>query len=223
MNQDHYLGAGPLCGAQIRYLIRSGAGEWLGGLAFSASAWRVEARDHWISWNEEARREHLQEVIANSRFLIRPSVRAPNLASHALGLALRQVASDLCERYGYAPLLVETFVDAERFAGTCYQAANWELVGVTQGRGRQDTEHQSAQTVKKVWVYPLHAQARERLRGGAPAPTTPAPADWAEQEFGGAALGDERRKRRLLVLARDFYARPQASVPEASPAPTMFT
>jgi hypothetical protein len=215
MNQDHYLGAGPLCGAQIRYLLRSGTGEWLGGLAFSASAWRVEARDRWIGWNEEARREHLQEVIANSRFLIRPSVRVPNLASHALGLALRQVRSDWRERYGYEPLLVETFVDAERFTGTCYQAANWELVGVTQGRGRQDTEHESAQPVKKVWVYPLHAQARERLRGGAPAPTTPAPADWAEQEFGGAVLGDERRKRRLLVLARDFYARPQASVPEA--------
>ena len=215
MNQDHYLGAGPLCGAQIRYLLRSGTGEWLGGLAFSASAWRVEARDRWIGWNEEARREHLQEVIANSRFLIRPSVRVPNLASHALGLALRQVRSDWRERYGYEPLLVETFVDAERFTGTCYQAANWELVGVTQGRGRQDTEHESAQPVKKVWVYPLHAQARERLRGGAPAPTTPPPADWAEQEFGGAVLGDERRKRRLLVLARDFYARPQASVPEA--------
>ncbi len=114
-------------------------------------------------------------------------------------------------RYGYEPLLVETFVDAERFAGTCYQAANWELVGVTQGRGRQDTEHQSAQPVKKVWVYPLHAQARERLRGGAAAPTTPSPADWAEQEFGGAILGDERLKRRLLVLVRDFYARPSSS------------
>ena len=215
MNQEHYLGAGPLCGAQIRYLLGSGAGEWLGGLAFSASAWRVEARDRWIGWNEQARREHLQEVIANSRFLIRPCVRAPNLASHALGLALRRVTSDWRERYGYEPLLVETFVDAERFTGTCYQAANWELVGVTQGRGRQDAKHQSAQPVKKIWVYPLHRQARERLRGGAPLPTTPSPTDWAEQEFGGAVLGDERLERRLLTLARDFYARPQASMPEA--------
>jgi hypothetical protein len=215
MNQEHYLGAGPLCGAQIRYLLCSGAGGWLGGLAFSASAWRVEARDRWIGWNEQARREHLQEVIANSRFLIRPCVRVPNLASHALGLALRRVTSDWRERYGYEPLLVETFVDAERFTGTCYQAANWELVGVTQGRGRQDAKHQGAQPVKKVWVYPLHPQARERLRGGAPAPTTPAPADWAEQEFGGVVLGDERLERRLLTLARDFYARPQASMPEA--------
>lgn len=215
MNQYHYLGAGPLCGAQIRYLIRSGTGEWLGGLAFSASAWRVKARDRWIGWNEEVRREHLQEVIANSRFLIRPSLRAPNLASHVLGLALRRVGSDWRDRYGYEPLLVETFVDAERFAGTCYQAANWELVGVTQGRGRQDTEHECAQPVKKVWVYPLHAQAREQLRGGGSAPTMSVSSDWAEQEFGGAVLGDERLKRRLLVLARDFYARPQASVPEA--------
>jgi len=215
MNQYHYLGAGPLCGAQIRYLIRSGTGEWLGGLAFSASAWRVEARDRWVGWSAGARREHLQEVIANSRFLIRPSLRAPNLASHVLGLALRRVGSDWCERYGYEPLLVETFVDVERFAGTCYRAANWELVGVTKGRGRQDTEHECAQPVKKVWVYPLHAQARERLRGGVSAPTVSPPSDWAEQEFGGAVLGDERLKRRLLILARDFYARPQASVPEA--------
>jgi Domain of unknown function (DUF4338)/Transposase DNA-binding/Transposase Tn5 dimerisation domain len=215
MNQEHYLGAGPLCGAQIRYLLCSGAGGWLGGLAFSASAWRVEARDRWIGWNEQGRREHLQQVIANSRFLIRPCVRVPNLASHALGLALRRVTSDWRERYGYEPLLVETFVDAERFTGTCYQAANWELVGVTQGRGRQDAKHQGAQPVKKVWVYPLHPQARERLRGGAPALTTPAPADWAEQEFGGVVLGDERLERRLLTLARDFYARPQASMPEA--------
>lgn len=215
MNQYHYLGAGPLCGAQIRYLIRSGAGEWLGGLAFSASAWRVEVRDRWIGWNEEARRKHLQEVIANSRFLIRPSLRAPNLASHVLGLALRRVGSDWRERYGYEPLLVETFVDVERFAGTCYRAANWELVGVTKGRGRQDTEHEGAQPVKKVWVYPLHAQARERLRGGVSVPTMSPSSDWAEQEFGGVVLGDERLKRRLLVLARDFYARPQASVPEA--------
>ena len=214
LDRYHPQGAGPLCGAQIRYSIRSRTGEWLGGLAFSAPAWRVEARDRWIGWNEEARREHLQEVIANSRFLILPWLRVPNLASHVLGQALRRVGRDWQQLYGYEPWLVETFVDAEHFTGTCYRAANWELVGVTQGRGREDRDHARGQSVKQVWVYALHPRARQRLGGCAPAPPPP-PADWAEEEFGGARLGDERLRERLLILARDFYARPQANLPQA--------
>jgi len=214
MNQYHYLGAGPLCGAQIRYAVRSRQGEWLGGLAFSAAAWRLAARDEWIGWSEETRREHLQEVIANSRFLILPHLRVAHLASHVLGLALRRVAPDWQERYGYKPLLVETFVDAERFTGACYRAANWREVGQTAGRGRQDREHAGGQAVKRVFLYALHSQARQRLGGQAPAPPVP-PADWAEEEFGGARLGNKRLRERLLTLARDFYARPQANLPQA--------
>jgi len=214
LNRYHPLGAGPLCGAQIRYAILRATGEWLGGLAFSAAAWRVQVRDDWIGWDEEARREHLQEVIANSRFLILPWLRVPDLASHVLGKALRRVRRDWQQRYGYEPWLVETFVDAQRFAGTCYRAANWQLLGLTQGRGRQDREHEREQTVKQVWVYPLHARARQRLGGGAPAPP-PLPEDWAEKEFGRARLGDERLRQRLLILAHDFYARPQANLPQA--------
>jgi hypothetical protein len=218
MNQYHYLGAGPLCGAQLRYLITSGAGEWLGGLAFSAAAWQLEARDRWIGWSAEARRQHLHLVIANSRFLILPQRRVANLASHVLGLALKQVGPDWQQRYGYEPVLVETFVEPERFAGTCYRAANWVRVGVTQGRGRQDAGHLSLLPVKQVLVYPLQRQARERLGGGAPA-APPPPKDWAEQEFGGAELGDQRLNQRLLTLARDFYARPQARLPQACQSP----
>jgi len=214
MNQYHYLGAGPLCGAQIRYGVRSGHGEWLGGLAFSAAAWHLAARDDWIGWSEEARREHLHQVIGNSRFLILPHLRVAHLASHVLGLALRQVARDWQERYGYRPLLVETFVEAERFTGTCYRAANWLEVGQTVGRGRQDREHSGGRAVKRVFLYALHAQARQRLGGHAPAPPPP-PADWAEEEFGGARLGNKRLGERLLTLARDFYARPQANLPQA--------
>lgn len=214
MNRYHYLGAGPLCGAQMRYLVRSGQGEWLGGLAFSAAAWRVEARDRWIGWSSEARRQHLHRVIANSRFLIRPPGRAPHLASHVLGLALRQVSGDWRQRYGYEPVLVETFVEAGRFAGTCYRAANWIEVGETKGRGRQDRERTCRGAVKRVLLYPLREGAREELGGGPPA-SDPPPSEWAEEEFGGAALGDERLQRRLLILARDFYARPQANIPQA--------
>ena len=212
MERYHYLGAGPLCGAQMRYGVRSGQGEWLGGLAFSGAAWQLAARDEWIGWSDQARREHLHEVIANSRFLILPHWRVPNLASHVLSLALQQVADDWQERYGYRPLLVKTFVDAERFTGACYRAANWLEVGQTAGRGRQDREHAGGRAVKRVFLYALHSQARQRLGGQAPAPPPP-PADWAEEEFGGARLGDERLRQRLLILTRDFYARPQANLP----------
>jgi len=213
LERYHPQGAGPLCGAQMRYAIRSRTGEWLGGLAFSAAAWRVAARDRWIGWSEAARREHLPRVIANSRFLLLPTVHVPHLASHVLGQALRRVGRDWQQRYGYQPYLVETFVEAGQ-AGTCYHAANWMEVGKTAGRGRQDRRHQCRQSVKQVWVYALHRQARERLGGGAAAPSPP-PADWAEEEFGAARLGDARLRQRLLILARDRYARPQANLPQA--------
>lgn len=219
MEQHHPLGGGPLCGAQMRYLIRSGRYGYLGGLAFSAAAWRLKARDRWIGWNEAARRQNLHRVIANSRFLILPGVRVPHLASHVLSLAVRRLCGDWKQRYGYEPLLVETFVEQEQSEGTCYRAANWEEVGQTQGRGRQDREHDRPSSVKRVLVYPLHRRARKQLCRAVPEPAAPAqprpvPQDWAEQEFGGAGL-DQRLNRRLGVIARDFYARPQAQIPEA--------
>ncbi|HEY2945208.1 MAG TPA: IS4 family transposase [Vicinamibacteria bacterium] len=222
MARYHPLGAGPLCGAQIRYLIRSATQGWLGGLAFSAAAWRVEARDRWIGWTEAARQQHLHQVLANSRLLILPHVRVPHLASHVLGQAVRRLPEDWQARYGYKPLLVETYVEEARYQGTCYRAANWIPVGTTKGRGRQDRTHQRAAPVKRVFVYALQAQARARLgtaeavADGPAAPASPpVPVDWAEEEFGAARLGDERLTQRLLVMARDFYARPRAQIPQA--------
>ena len=127
MNTSHYLGSGPLCGAQMRYLIQSKNFGWLGGLAFSAAAWRLGARDGWIGWSEESRRENLSRVVCNSRFLILPQVQVPNLASHVLSLVTKRIARDWTERYGLAPVLLETFVERERFGGICYRAANWIL------------------------------------------------------------------------------------------------
>jgi len=219
MDRYHYLGSGPLCGAQLRYLIRSASHGWLGGLAFSAAAWKVRARDRWIGWSPETREQNLHQVVGNSRFLLLPHLRVPHLASHVLGRALRRLSKDFRQRYGYEPLLVETFIEQERFAGTCYRAANWIEVGHTQGRGRQDRGHRGGSGIKRVFVYPLHEQARERL--GASALARPVrvakcvPQDWAQEEFGAAALGDRRLNRRLLTIARDFYARPQAQIPQA--------
>ena len=205
---EHPQGAGVMVGAQMRYLIGSEHG-WLGGLGFGASAIKLGDRDQWIGWNVQQQREHLHRVIGMSRFLIRPSVRCHNLASMVLGMTLRTLAQDFEERYKYRPWLVESFVDSDFFAGTCYQAANWVAVGKTKGRGRQDREHQSAKSVKAIYVYPLEASWRARM--GVPEPVgliALQPGEgldgdaWASQEFGGATLGDERLGERLVDSAR---------------------
>jgi hypothetical protein len=219
MDRHHYLGSGPLCGAQIRYLVRSGKQEWLGGLAFSAAAWRVEARDSWIGWDRESREQNLNQVVDNSRFLILPYVQIPHLASHVLGLALRRLRSDWRGRYGYEPLLVETFIESARFRGTCYRASNFIEVGKTQGRGRQDGLNQRKVPVKRVLMYAWSEHEREQLGKASASTQKPevavAARDWTEREFGGARLPDERLRKRLLTMARDLYARPQAQLPEA--------
>lgn len=216
MNAHHPLGGGPLCGAQIRYLVIT---EWgcIGGLSFSAPAWRLGARDEWIGWDDAGRRTGLPRVINNSRFLILPSVRVPHLASHVLGLALRRVAADWQARYGVTPVLAETFTDQTRHRGTCYRAANWVHAGQTDGRGRQDRKGTTKLAVKDVWLYPLARNWREVL-GGRERPKTVRKSgvtNWAEGEFGSCALGDERLNRRLVRLAQDFYAQPTANIPQA--------
>lgn len=222
MSRHHYLGNGPLCGAQMRYLIKSSRHGYLGGFAFSAAAWRIEVRDSWIGWDSVSREKNLQKVVCNSRFLIVPQVQAPHLASHVLALMAKRLVADWQERYGITPVLLETFVEQGRFKGTCYKAANWIHVGETKGRGRQN---RCCLPVKDVYVYPLHAQAREILNADkAQAVGVPRTyADWAEEEFGLAEIGDRRLVKRLQTIARDFYARPQANVPQAcgSKAKTM--
>ena len=214
---EHYLGYRPLVGAQLRYLLRSAHG-WLGAVGFSAAAWQVAPRDAWIGWSPAARRAQLPQVVCNSRFLLRPGVRVPHLASHVLGLCARRLPADWQARYGAAPVLLETYVERGRFAGTCYRAANWVHVGTTQGRGRQDRHHARAVPVKDIYLYPLRPAWRAVLcpaSAAPPAPPPPAARDWAEAEFGAVALGDVRRRGRLLTLARDFSARPQANLPQA--------
>ena len=218
MNKHHYLGAGPLCGAQIRYLIYSSVFGVLGGLAVSSAAWRLGPRERWVGWDEEQRQRGLSRVVCNSRFLILPQVRVPYLASHVLAQCTKRVAEDWQERYGYKPLLMETFVDRERYRGTCYRAANWIYAGYTQGRGRQDCKNEYSKSIKDIYLYPLDNRFREILCEGMgipPGKDSPVTADWAEEEFGQAKLGDKRLRQRLILIARDFCARPRADVPEA--------
>lgn len=215
----HPLGAGPLCGAQLRYLVRSAAG-YLGALSFSAAAWRLAARDAFIGWDDATRRARLAQVVNNSRFLILPTVKVPNLASHVLSRAAARLPRDWQAHYGVRPVLLETFVEAARHRGSSYRAANWMEIGATCGRGRQDRQHAARGTAKRIFVRPLCGHWRQQLAAeGPPGAASRAPparsGDWAEQEFGQAQLPDARLKRRLLGLARDFYARPSANVPQA--------
>jgi len=158
----HYLGYKPLTGAQLRYLAFAGP-ELVALLGFGAAAWTLAARDRFIGWSVEQRRQNLQRVVNNARFLILPWVRSRNLASRLLGGAARRLPRDWEQRYGYRPVLLETFVEHARFRGTCYRAANWIAIGQTQGRGKADRQHQHALPVKEVLLYPLHRQFRSML------------------------------------------------------------
>jgi hypothetical protein len=222
MDKYHYLGSGPLCGAQIRYLICSEGGEYLGGLSFSAAIWRLSARDKWIGWSDKARRANLNRVVCNSRFLILPTIQVPNLASHVLSLGTTRLCDDWEERYGIRPVLVETFVNPKRFKGTCYLAANWINLGRTAGRSNPYPNGKIPDGKKEIFAYPLDSGSnwKERLctepktaLGSMSRPESFG--DWTEEEFGAIEVYDERLKARLFTLASDFFAQPGVLVPQA--------
>ena len=172
MARHHYLGFRVPFGASLRYLIQISPAEGqtvAGCLQFSSPAWRLEARDCWIGWTDAMRTKRLQRIVSNSRFLIVPSVQVKGLASHVLSLASRHLREDWYQSYRVRPVLLETFVEQERYRGTCYRAANWICLGQTRGRGRMDRDHQNREPVKTIWVYPLDKRFRQILRGERPA------------------------------------------------------
>lgn len=218
LDAHHYLKSGPLCGAQLRYLVRSERYGWLGGLSYSACARRVECRDEWIGWTPAAREHNHPLVVNNSRFLIAPTVRVKCLASWVLARAQARLADDWEAVYRYRPVLLETYVERGRFAGTCYRAANWRQVGNTRGRGRQG----HGASIKDVYVLPVSGDWQQHLCREADgqvctrAPRlTRAPADWIEAELGRANMGDARLTARLLEMTGMFYAKPTANIPQA--------
>ncbi|MGI9863103.1 DUF4338 domain-containing protein [Moorella naiadis] len=161
----HPLGYLRAIGAQQRYWIRvQGANgrEIVGAMLFGAAAKALVARDQWIGWTPEERRRYRPRIVNNNRFLILPDVHIPHLASRALALAARRIRADWQARYGYEPVLLETFIEPE-YTGTCYRAANWLKIGQTAGRGRQDTFKKYEASVKSIWVYPLVPNWRQRL------------------------------------------------------------
>lgn len=163
LSQHHYLGYRGPVGENLAYLVRDCQGRDLACVLFGAAAWKTKPRDAWIGWDDDTRARRLSFVANNHRFLIFPWVRVPYLASHILGRIFRRLADDWQTKYGHPVHLLETFVERERFKGTCYRAANWICVGQTQGRSRQDRYNTLRVPVKDIYVYPLIPQFRERL------------------------------------------------------------
>ena len=165
VERHHYLGCRVPFGANLRYGVRNRDRE-LACLLWTSPAWKMRARDAWIGWSDEQRQRNLQSIVNNGRFLILPWVRVKGLASKILALSARQMPREWQIRYGHRLLLLETLVDAVRFRGTCYRAANWIYVGQTAGRGRMDREHKNhGQSTKDIYLYPLLRDTRQRLCG----------------------------------------------------------
>jgi hypothetical protein len=163
LERFHYLGCRGAVGENLHYAVTNTAGRLLACVLFGAAAWKCRSRDEFIGWSAIQKQERLGGIVNNSRFLILPFVRIPHLASWILGKILRRLGRDWEAKYGHPVVLVETFVDRERFRGTCYRAANWIHTGTTTGRSRQDRRHILQVPVKDVYVYPLRRRFRQEL------------------------------------------------------------
>jgi len=159
----HYLGYTPLPGAQLRYFITAN-GQILALTGFGAAAWQTSPRDKFIGWDHEQRKRNLHLIVNNARFLILPWVQSKNLASKILALHSRQLPYDWEDKYNIRPVLMESFVEKNRFAGTCYKAANWCNVGQTKGRGKLGPPGKISVPIKNVWLYPLNKNFRALLK-----------------------------------------------------------
>lgn len=151
----HYLGFNGTVGENMKYMIFDNERRTLACLLFGSAAWSCAARDEYLGWDRDTRINHLHLVTNNTRFLILPWVRVPHLASHILATVTRRIRDDWRKKYGHSLLLLETFVEVDRFRGTCYRAANWRYVGVTRGRSRNDRYNSLRVPVKAVYLYPL--------------------------------------------------------------------
>ena len=148
VDRYHYLGYRRPMGPHLRYFIIDSQGRRLGCVMFSYATKRLPCRDAWIGagWVEKQHKRHLNLILNNNRFLVLPWVKVKNLASKVLSMASRQLPADWYQAHGWRPVLLETFVDTERYDASCYRAANWQLIGHTEGRGK---------TRKEVLIYPL--------------------------------------------------------------------
>jgi hypothetical protein len=162
MEEHHYLGYEQPVGEHLKYLVWA-QGRPIACLAWSSAPRHIGARDRYIGWDQQTRRRNIRLVAYNTRFLILPWVRVKHLASHILGRMAARISEDWQRMYGHPIYFLETFVDPERFRGTCYRAANWVLLGETTGRGKQSNSYVPNRSIKQVLGYPLTKRFRERL------------------------------------------------------------
>jgi len=162
IDRYHYLGYTKLPGAQMKYFVYA-ADDPVALLGFNSAAWRIAPRDWYIGWSDEKRKENLHLVLNNARFLILPWVCSKNLASKALSMVCKQIATDWQQRYNYRPVVLETFIEKKRFSGSCYRAANWINVGTTKGRGRDDRTQMAKLPKKDIYIYPLEKNFQNML------------------------------------------------------------
>jgi len=160
--EHHYLGAARGVGTQLKYLV-SRSGRALACITFTSAPRHLGPRDRFIGWSAEARRANLRYLAYNTRFLVLPWVEVPHLASHVLGRVARRVSRDCWRRYGHPLYYLESFVEPDRFRGTCYRAANWHCLGLTTGRGKDDHTKRANRPLKAVLGYPLTPRFRARL------------------------------------------------------------
>jgi len=163
VHRYHYLGYKSCFGLHQKYFIELGAHQKVGCLLYTVAAWALDCRDKWIGWTSQERYRNLNKIINNSRFLIFPWVNIKNLASKALSLGSKRIVSDWQERFGYKPVLIETFVDITKFSGISYRAAGWKCLGITKGRGRPDRLGKRRSRVKDVYITILDANFRKEL------------------------------------------------------------
>jgi hypothetical protein len=163
LQRYHYLGLRNCVGQNLKYLVRDRTERPLACLLFGSAAWQTWPRDAWIGWEAEQRHTHLHLLTNNTRFLILPWVRVARLGSHVLGQLATRLSADWQHKYGHPIHLLETFVERDRFQGTCYRAAGWVRVGQTTGRSRNDRAFQLQVPIKEIYLQPLVADFRQRL------------------------------------------------------------
>ena len=166
LSHFHYLGYSGPVGENLQYLVYDCDDRILGCLLFGAPAWSVACRDSYIGWDKSNRRKGLSRIANNMRFLILPEVKVPHLASHLLGKISRRVSVDWKDKYGHPIALLETYVENNRFRGTCYKAANWVKAGETTGRTRNHRTGKPKVPIKSVWLYPLRPLYHTLTSGG---------------------------------------------------------
>lgn len=168
LSEHHYLGYQRSVGENLQYLAHDGSGRPLAGLVFGAAAWSCAPRDQFIGWNQSQRQNNLPLLANHMRFLILPWVEVQQLASYLLAGAARRLSADWQIKYGHPIYLLESFVQRDRFWGSCYRAANWICVGQTQSRSRNDRQRNLRVPAKDIYLYPLNPQFRSRLQTQAP-------------------------------------------------------